>query len=139
MRVEFYELEGKIYPLTFSLSTSNEIIRKYKNIHALQLMLESEKAPLNKKIEVLCNVLESMIYSGCQYYNAFKKQPYNKAPIDEEGIFVPLNVEQISVSLVPTEENINELVKKIKNCISISNKKEIIGKAKKNTKKKRHH
>lgn len=137
MKVEFYELEGKVYPLTFSLSTSNEIIKKYKNLNALQFMLKSEKTPLNKKVDVLCTVLESMIYSGCQYYNAFRKQPYDKAPINNDGKFIPLTAEQISLVFVPTEEKVNELSRKIQNCISNSSNKEITGRAKQNAKKKK--
>ncbi len=137
MKIEFIELEDRKYPLTFSLSTSNEITKRYKNLHALQYMLKNEKTPLEKKVNVLCVVLAAMIYSGCQYYNAFKKQPYDRAPIDDEGKFIPLTAEQISLVLVPTEENINDLTSKIEKCFSSSSKKELSGTVKKTTKKKK--
>lgn len=136
MKIEFIELEGKRYPLSFSLSTSSEITNRYKNLHALQYMLKSDKTPLSKKVDVLCVVIAAMMYSGCQYYNAFRKQPYDKAPIDDDGKFVPLTAEQVSLVLVPNEENIAYLTAKIESCFSSSSKRELSG-AVKNTKKKR--
>lgn len=137
MKIEFFELEDKRYPLAFSLNTANEITGRYRNLQALQYTLKSEKTPLSKKIDVLCNVLAAMMYSGCQYYNVFRKQPYEKAPIDDEGKFIPLTAEQITLVFEPTEKNIRNLTDKIEKCFCTSASKDLTAKVKNNTKKKR--
>lgn len=136
MRIEFIEIEGKKYPLSFSLSASEQIMKKYNNPQKMVNILQNKNVNIHVKINIICNILESLIYSGCQYYNAFNKEKYENAPI-KNGKFIGLTCEQIKVSLPLDEEYIENLTSKIKKCIESSNTKQLGTKPIKNNSKKK--
>lgn len=138
MKISFLTIEDKKYPLSFSLYTAQEILKRYKKIDSLMYMLKDKNTSLDRKIDVLSVILSLMIYSGCQYYNAFKMQPYKSAPVDDKGRFIALNEEQIKLSIEPTEDKIKELVNAIESCIEMGKRQEIGTKPiKSNSKKKK--
>lgn len=124
MKIEFYEIEGVKYPLSFSLAASEQLFKKYKNINKTFGLLKSKDCPVDKKMTIVCDILASLIYSGCQYYNAFHKEPYENAPFDN-GRFYYITAEQLKVSITPNESALKEIAVKVQRCIESSNKKEL--------------
>lgn len=124
MKIEFYEIEGVKYPLSFSLAASEQLFKRYKNINKTFSLLKSKDYPTDKKMAIVCDILASLIYSGCQYYNAFHKAPYENAPF-ENGRFYYITAEQLKVSIVPNEASLKEIAVKAQRCIESSNKKEL--------------
>lgn len=136
MKVEFIELEGKKYPLSFSLLVTEEIIKKYENVDNFMHLLKDKKAPLDKKMDAVTTILSNMIYSGCEYYNSFHKPPYKNAPI-RNGKFIPLNNEQVKIAIDPMDGSFRDIVETIKRCVSSASQRKIGTKPKKNKSKKK--
>ena len=135
MRIEFIYIEGKKYPLSFSLAASEKLLQDQKDLKNLSKILKDKNTPMHKKIDILCDILASLIYSGCQYYNAFNIAPYKDAPFFNEK-FNPISSEQIKVVLNPDSETLEMITKKITSCMQVSNKKKINTKIPTNAKKK---
>lgn len=136
MRISQINIEGKDYPLCFSLSVATMITEKYKDVNKLKQMISDENVSFAKKVKVLCDVLASMIDAGCRYYNVFHKRAYPNAPINKKGKFIPLTSEQIECSIDLSEETIKNLACAIRNCIEGSQEKKLGIKPGKNAKKK---
>lgn len=136
MKIEFIDLEGKKYPLSFSLLVTEEIMKKYKSTDNLMYLLKDKKAPLNEKMDAVTTILSNMIYSGCEYYNSFHKQPYKNAPV-RNGKFIPLSNEQIKIAIDPMDGSFKDIIETIKRCISSSSQRKIGTKPKKTKSKKK--
>lgn len=126
MKIEFIYLEGKKYPLSFSLAASEQLARKHNDFSGFSKILKDKKVPVNKKMDCLCDILASLIYSGCQYYNAFNIEPYKDAPIIN-GKYHYINSEQLKTVINPAD--LSEILDKISKCVESSNKKKIGTKA----------
>lgn len=124
MKIEYMHIEGKKYPLSFSLATAEQIAEKYKNMNELQRKLKDENFPDSEKLDILCNVLAMMIYSGCCYFNAFHKPPYENAPYEDEKFYY-ITSEQLKTCIPLNDNKIKEIINKIENCINSSGDKKI--------------
>lgn len=136
MKLSYLELEGKKYPLTFSLKTTQLITDKYKDMTTFSKVLNDPKVGMSKKIDIVADVLESMMRSGCQFCNAFSYSPYPNAPF-HDGKFISLSAEQIKLCIPPEEQDIKNVINAINSCISTSNVKELGTQTKKSAKKKK--
>lgn len=136
MKLSYLELEGKKYPLTFSLKTTQLITDKYKDMANFAKVLNDPKVGMSKKIDIVADVLESMMCSGCQFCNAFSYSPYPNAPF-HDGKFISLSAEQIKLCIPPEEQAIKNVINAINSCISTSNVKELGTQTKKSAKKKK--
>lgn len=136
MKISYLELEGKKYPLTFSLKTTQLITEKYKDMNAFAKLLDDPKVNLSKKLDVVADILESMMQSGCQFCNAFSYSPYPDAPF-EDGKFISLSAEQIKLCIPLEEDIVKNIINAIKGCIATSNTKELGTQTKKSSKKKK--
>lgn len=122
MRIEFIYLEGKKYPLSFSLAASEKLAQKHNDFSSFSKILKDKKVPINKKMDCLCDILASLIYSGCQYYNAFNIEPYKDAPF-VNGRYHYISSEQLKTVINPSD--LSEILDKISKSIENSNKKKI--------------
>lgn len=122
MKIEFIYLEGKKYPLSFSLAASEQLARKHSDFRSFSKILKDKKVPANKKMDCLCDILASLIYSGCQYYNAFNIEPYKDAPV-VNGKYRYITSEQLKTVINPSD--LSEIMDKISKCVENSNKKKI--------------
>lgn len=125
MRVSFLEIEGRKYPLCFSLATSEIITEKYKNIEMMSRNLNDKNFPLSRKIDMVCDILSVLMKSGCDYYNILNKSTYDNAPTDRNGKLVALKKEQLKYCIGIDEESINNIVKKVNECIATGQRKNI--------------
>lgn len=128
MRIEFLEIGGRKYPLSFSLATAERITSKYKNVEQLMRILQDKNVSDFNKLHIVCEVLSAMMYSGAEYYNALKMQPFEGAHI-EDGKFKYLSPSQLSFVLDMNEDVIKEVTEKVKRCCDVGNQKEIHTKA----------
>lgn len=138
MRISFLEIEGRKYPLCFSLATSEMITEKYKNIKMMSRNLNDKNFPLSRKIDMVCDILSALMKSGCDYYNILNKSIYDNAPTDQNGKLVALKKEQLKYCIGMDEESINNIVKKVNECIANGQRKNI-GTSTKGKKKRRHY
>lgn len=136
MKIEFYELEGKKYPLSFSLATTEKIAQKYKDLSKLSGMLKNEKISNYEKIAIVSEILSAMMYSGAQYYNAFNKEPFEGADY-KDGKFRYLTAEQLKCVIPCSEKEITDLAGKIQRCYASSNDKDIHARSVQNRSKKK--
>ena len=124
MNLEYIYIEGIKYPLSFSLVTAEQIAKKYRDLNVLERNLKDRNYPVDKKLNMLSDIIAMMIYSGVRYCNAYHLDPYKDAP-NTQGRFVYLTSEQVKVSLPLDENSIKGLTDKIQKCIRSGNVKKI--------------
>lgn len=124
MNLEYIYIEGIKYPLSFSLVTAEQIAKKYRDLNVLERNLKDRNYPVDKKLNMLSDIIAMMIYSGVRYCNAYHLDPYKDAPYTQ-GRFFYLTSEQVKVSLPLDENSIKGLTDKIQKCIRSGNVKKI--------------
>lgn len=87
--------------------------------------------------QILTDLLYAMIFSGCAYMNRMHIPPYEGAPVDSKGKFIPPKKEDLEVFIPLEPEALKELTEKIKVCINIGNQRNVKAVANKNLKKKK--
>lgn len=99
-KIEYIEIAGKEYPMSFSLGASKKIAKKFGSVEKMGDLLARSEEVTEQTIDSLVFVLELLICQGCAYKNFFEadmpKSP--KAPIDDAGKYVPLATEQLEVA-----------------------------------------
>ena len=120
-KLAFFEIAGKVYPLSFSLMAEKKLAERYGNLSKIGDYITGDDA---KSFEEMAFVLELLIKQGCAYKNMFEVDApvYDNAPV-KDGKFIPLTNEEIMVGVNASMQN--EMVKAIKNAMNIGQEKEI--------------
>ena len=125
-KVEWFELNGKKYPLVFTLGAMREAYRKYGDIKGLNKAMTTEATALDTGIEMIL-ILNRQ---GCAYMNKFGQDlPYPDDVQIEDGIFQPIDPEELDLTL--TFDDAPELLNKINSAFAKSQKTRIQGKSSK--------
>ena len=114
-RITFVKIAGKSYPMSFSLGASKKIIGKYGSAEKMKTVLEKSKD--TDKIDLVTA-------QGCAYMNYFEKdmpKPDDAPVVDGKWSPLPKEAVEIAVGI----SDVDELVKKITECIDGGSKKEV--------------
>lgn len=118
-KVIYIDIEGKSYPMTFSLAC-------LKHMDSIQMI--ASKMQKNQNVsdsaEVIARMLTSMITSGCYYCNKMHLTNYPNSPA-ENGKIEPLSEENILYLIPADEKSLKYVVQKIQLCVNVSNAKSI--------------
>lgn len=99
-KIEYIEITGKEYPMSFSLGASKKIAKRFGSVEKMGDLLAGSEEVTEQTIDSLIFVLELLICQGCAYKNFFEadmpKSP--KAPLDDKGNYVPLTAEQLEIA-----------------------------------------
>lgn len=120
---------GKEYPMSFSLMAAKKIAEKHGNIENVINAVKEEGGLNESVIDTLVDILELLIAQGCAYKNYFEKDvpPPKKAPIID-GKWTPLPREALELAVGISD--MDEISKKIEECITNGKAKKIEAKAK---------
>ena len=120
-KLAYFEIAGKVYPLSFSLMAEKKLAERYGNLSKIGDHITGDDA---KSFEEMAFVLELLIKQGCAYKNMFEADvpAYDKAPL-KDGKYIPLSNEEIMVGVNASMQN--EMVIAIKNAMNIGQEKEI--------------
>lgn len=135
-RITTIEINGKEYPMNFSVGATMAIEEKYGSINKFETIIASsndgeEQGAISKSLEAVSFLLAALIAQGCKYKNDFESGmpiPEN-APV-VNGEWVPLTQEQIKVLVQPDEDELKFLVNKINECMNVGKKREVTAKGK---------
>lgn len=108
--------------MSFSLGASKKIIGKYGSAEKMKTALEKSKD--TDKIDLVTEMIELLTAQGCAYMNYFEKDmpKPDDAPI-VDGKWSPLPKEAVEIAVGISD--VDELVKKITECIDGGSKKEV--------------
>ena len=122
-RCTYMEIGGKSYPLRMSLAAAEKVNEKYGSMEEMLERMRDEKTCIPTYVDVL----ELLISQGCAYKNTFEKDlpAEAEAPV-EEGIWVPLNREEIALGV--DRRRISEVAGKIAEAAGFAIKNEVSGK-----------
>lgn len=126
-RCTYIEIAGRSYPMTFSLGATKRIVAKYGSTEKMKKALNA-KGEEDKKLDLVTEMLELLISQGCAYKNYFEKDlpaPENAPIINGKWEPVPKEIIEIAIGIT----DVDEIVKKISECINTGNKKEVEGKS----------
>lgn len=115
--------------MTFSLGATKRIVAKYGSTEKMKKALNA-KGEEDKKLDLVTEMLELLISQGCAYKNYFEKDlpaPENAPIINGKWEPVPKEIIEIAIGIT----DVDEIVKKISECINTGNKKEVEGKSNK--------
>ena len=121
-RIVYAKIAGKSYPMSFSLGASKKIIGKYDSAEKMKSALEKSKD--TDKIDLVTEMIELLTAQGCAYMNYFEKdmpKPDDAPIVDGKWTALPRDVIEIAVGI----SDVDELVKKITECIDGGSKKEV--------------
>ena len=121
-RITFVKIAGKSYPMSFSLGASKKIIGKYGSAEKMKTAIE--KSEDMERIDLVTEMIELLTAQGCAYMNYFEKdmpKPDDAPVVDGKWTPLPREVIEIAVGI----SDIDELVKKITECIEGGSKKEV--------------
>lgn len=121
-RIVFVKIAGKSYPMSFSLGASKKIIGKYGSAEKMKSVLEKSKD--TDKIDLVTEMIELLTAQGCAYMNYFEKdmpKPDDAPVVDGKWSPLPKEAVEIAVGI----SDVDELVKKITECIDGGSKKEV--------------
>lgn len=121
-RIVYAKIAGKSYPMSFSLGASKKIIGKYGSAEKMKSTLEKSKDM--DKIDLVTEMIELLTAQGCAYMNYFEKdmpKPDDAPIVDGKWTALPRDVIEIAVGI----SDVDELVKKITECIDGGSKKEV--------------
>lgn len=99
-RINFVDIAGTKYPLTFSLGAAKAISRKYGSLEKMFEKLQNAEDTF-EQLDAVIFVLETLIRQGCAYLNKFEKN----VPVHEEGTsfngekFEPVTAEELEVGI----------------------------------------
>ena len=121
-RIVYAKIAGKSYPMSFSLGASKKIIGKYGSAEKMKSALEKSKD--TDKIDLVTEMIELLTAQGCAYMNYFEKdmpKPDDAPIVDGKWTALPRDVIEIAGGI----SDVDELVKKITECIDGGSKKEV--------------
>lgn len=121
-RIVYAKIAGKSYPMSFSIGASKKIIGKYGSAEKMKSALEKSKD--TDKIDLVTEMIELLTAQGCAYMNYFEKdmpKPDDAPIVDGKWTALPRDVIEIAVGI----SDVDELVKKITECIDGGSKKEV--------------
>lgn len=121
-RIVYAKIAGKSYPMSFSLGASKKIIGKHGSAEKMKSALEKSKD--TDKIDLVTEMIELLTAQGCAYMNYFEKdmpKPDDAPIVDGKWTALPRDVIEIAVGI----SDVDELVKKITECIDGGSKKEV--------------
>lgn len=121
-RIVYAKIAGKSYPMSFSLGASKKIIGKYGSAEKMKSALEKSKD--TDKIDLVTEMIELLTAQGCAYMNYFEKdmpKPDDAPIVDGKWTALPRDVIEIAVGI----SDVDELVKKITECIDGGSKKDV--------------
>lgn len=121
-RCTYIKIAGKEYPMSFSLGAAKKIISKYGSAQGMVRAIKSKNDDI-AKLDMVTEIMELLIDQGCAYKNYFEKdmpKPENAPVIN--GKWEPLPKEALEIAIGVTD--MEEMVKKIEECVNTGNKKE---------------
>lgn len=122
-RINFVEIAGKKYPLSFSLQATKAVARKFGSVEKIGEQFSD--GDLNEeKIDGIVYVVETLIRSGCAYLNLFcadlPKEP--GAHIVDDKYYC-LSTEALEVAI--TFDNMGEIMQSVMECMRMGQESEI--------------
>lgn len=131
-KITYIKIAGRSYPMSFSLGASKKIIQRYGSSQKMNAALK-EEGDESKKIDMVVWILSLLIAQGCAYKNYFEKDipaPEDAPVIDGKWVPVDQNVLEYAIDIAEIEE----VTKKIEECIGGGSKKNVEAKPGKNAK-----
>ena len=131
-KITYIKIAGRSYPMSFSLGASKKIIQRYGSSQKMNAALK-EEGDESKKIDMVVWILSLLIAQGCAYKNYFEKDipaPEDAPVIDGKWVPVDQNVLEYAIDIAEIEE----VTKKIEECIGGGSKKNVEAEPGKNTK-----
>ena len=131
-KITYIKIAGRSYPMSFSLGASKKIIQRYGSSQKMNAALK-EEGDESKKIDMVVWILSLLIAQGCAYKNYFEKDipaPEDAPVIDGKWVPVDQNVLEYAIDIAEIEE----VTKKIEECIGGGSKKNVEVKPGKNAK-----
>lgn len=135
-KITFVKINGKNYPMSFSLGASKKLMQKYGSLDGLRRAISAEEKDeageeddvKTEQLDVVMEILEILIAQGCGYKNFFEKDlPTPEGAPIVDGKWMPITKEGMEYAVDVSD--MEELVLKIEQCISASSKKTVEGKA----------
>lgn len=121
-KINYIEIAGKEYPMSFSMMAAKKIAEKHGSLE--KALNEVQGETTTKGIDTLTDIIELLIAQGCAYKNCFEKDipaPENAPVID--GKWEPMPREVLDIAL--TIADLPELTEKLYECIGVGKQKEI--------------
>lgn len=131
-KITYIKIAGRSYPMSFSLGASKKIIQRYGSSQKMNAALR-EEGDESKKIDMVVWILSLLIAQGCAYKNYFEADipaPEDAPVIDGKWVPVDQNVLEYAIDIAEIEE----VTKKIEECIGGGSKKNVEAKPGKNAK-----
>lgn len=131
-KITYIKIAGRSYPMSFSLGASKKIIQRYGSSQKMNAALQ-EEGDESKKIDMVVWILSLLIAQGCAYKNYFEADipaPEDAPVIDGKWVPVDQNVLEYAIDIAEIEE----VTKKIEECIGGGSKKNVEAKPGKNAK-----
>ena len=122
-KITYIKIAGRSYPMSFSLGASKKIIQRYGSSQKMNAALQ-EEGDESKKIDMVVWILSLLIAQGCAYKNYFEADipaPEDAPIIDGKWVPVDQNVLEYAIDIAEIEE----VTKKIEECISGGSKKNV--------------
>ena len=122
-KITYIKIAGRSYPMSFSLGASKKIIQRYGSSQKMNAALK-EEGDESKKIDMVVWILSLLIAQGCAYKNYFEKDipaPEDAPVIDGKWVPVDQNVLEYAIDIAEIEE----VTKKIEECIGGGSKKNV--------------
>lgn len=96
-KLAYFEIAGKVYPLSFSLMAQIKLAERYGTLSAIGDYIAGDDA---KSFLEGAYILELLISQGCAYKNMFESDvPHDKNAPVIDGKYVPLTNEQILIGV----------------------------------------
>lgn len=125
-RINYIEICGKLYPLSFSLMAQKTLAAKHGSIEELQEKITNFD---EVGIEALVDFIEILIKQGCAYKNRFERDsifPESAAIVN--GEWIPLEREEIMVGI--QFGDLTKIIKEITDAIMKSSDREVVAEIK---------
>lgn len=103
--VKFVTIGGCKYPLSFSFGAIKRLAQKYAGINQMSEALGNIGNDDMVSLDILTDVLEVLIYQGCEYMNVIEKglPPEEGAKTNKKGEYIPISKNEIEL-LMSLEE-----------------------------------
>lgn len=97
--VKFVTIGGCKYPLSFSFGAVKRLAGKYGGINQMSEAMGNIGNDDMASLDVLTDVLEVLIYQGCEYMNVIEKglPPEKGAKTNEKGEYIPASKNEIEL------------------------------------------
>lgn len=97
--VKFVTIGGCKYPLSFSFGAVKKLAKKYGGINQMSEAMGNIGNDDMASLDILTDVLEVLIYQGCEYMNVIEKglPPEEDAKVNEKGEYIPANKNEIEL------------------------------------------